>query len=171
MLRVRSVNSIWSVPCLSCHTCLIQVWIIMKWILQLSPILSLTMWQRSQCDEIKFKRNANDFKKVILLLYFYINSQELVLYLLSSGMISANVQDNAGQTPLHISCSLGHLTVTKLLLAFGALPNCKTVDGNRCSFLLYWFWLLSVRSLIASILGSAVFLKLRKRQDATRDRQ
>ena len=57
--------------------------------------------------------------------------KEVVLYLLKSGTISANVQDNSGRTPLHICCALGHLTAARMLLAYDAHPNCKTVDGTR----------------------------------------
>jgi len=57
--------------------------------------------------------------------------QELVCYLLESGSFSASVQDNSGRTALHISCARGHVTITRLLLAHGAPPNAKTVDGTR----------------------------------------
>ena len=57
--------------------------------------------------------------------------QELVWYFLESGSFSANVQDNDGRTALHISCAHGHVTLTRLLLAHGAHPNAKTVDGTR----------------------------------------
>jgi len=57
--------------------------------------------------------------------------QELVDYFLVSGSFSANVQDNDGGTALHISCARGHVALTRLLLAHGAHPNSKTVDGTR----------------------------------------
>jgi len=54
-----------------------------------------------------------------------------VYYFLESGSFSANVQDNDGRTALHISSAHGHVTITRLLLAHGAHPNAKTVDGTR----------------------------------------
>ena len=57
-----------------------------------------------------------------------------MLYFLESGSFSANVQDNDGMTALHISCAHGNVTLTRLLLAYGAQPNSKTVDGTRYTF-------------------------------------
>jgi len=54
-----------------------------------------------------------------------------VEYFLVSGSFSANVQDNDGGTALHISCGHGNVALTRLLLAHGAHPNSKTVDGTR----------------------------------------
>ena len=57
--------------------------------------------------------------------------QELVWYYLTSGETHANVQDNQGLTPLHLSCGRGLVHISRMLLHHGAHPNAKSADGTR----------------------------------------
>ena len=51
---------------------------------------------------------------------------------MDSGELDVNVRDNAGYTPLHESCVSGNLAIAKALIARGADPNVKALDGTRC---------------------------------------
>lgn len=57
--------------------------------------------------------------------------EELVNLYLLDGSIHANVQDNMGVTPLHISCSKGNFSISKTLLLQGAHPHAKALDETR----------------------------------------
>lgn len=57
---------------------------------------------------------------------------DLVLYCLQSGEGGdVDARDNAGYTPLHESCSRGHLTIARALLEYGADPNASSAGGVR----------------------------------------
>lgn len=57
--------------------------------------------------------------------------QELVWHFLSVESVHANVQNNNGTTPLHISATSGDVSISSMLLSYGAQPNAKALDGTR----------------------------------------
>ena len=57
-------------------------------------------------------------------MYIYICSfQDVAHFLARKGYKHVNAKDNAGYTPLHISCMYGHLTIAKCLIVHGALVS------------------------------------------------
>ncbi|XP_064455866.1 uncharacterized protein LOC135366853 isoform X2 [Ornithodoros turicata] len=57
---------------------------------------------------------------------------DLVLYCLESGEGGhVDARDNAGYTPLHESCSRGHLNIARALLQYGADANASSAGGVR----------------------------------------
>lgn len=57
--------------------------------------------------------------------------EELVWHFLSAESVHANVQNNNGTTPLHISATSGDVSISSMLLSYGAQPNAKALDGSR----------------------------------------
>jgi hypothetical protein len=56
---------------------------------------------------------------------------DVVLYCLETKYVDVNSRDNAGYTPLHESCSRGHVVIARYLLAHGADVNAAATGGIR----------------------------------------
>lgn len=57
--------------------------------------------------------------------------QELCLHCIQQCPEDVNAQENAGFTPLHEACSIGHIVIARMLLAHGARVNVSSHDGIR----------------------------------------